>query len=78
MNDDDGPKIADTFYEYLLKDCSPHSVSLRIPDLSKAAKALHLAVTALYREPGMTFEHWVPFVHHGLQSFIIMKIFHFL
>jgi hypothetical protein len=22
MNDDDGPKIADTFYEYLFKDCS--------------------------------------------------------
>ncbi|KAJ7274770.1 hypothetical protein C8J57DRAFT_1312698 [Mycena rebaudengoi] len=54
MNDDDGPKIADTFYEYL------------IPDLIEAAKALHLAVTALYREPGMTFQRWVPFVHHGL------------
>ncbi|KAJ7274725.1 CHAT domain-containing protein [Mycena rebaudengoi] len=66
MNDDDGPKIADKFYEYLFKDCSSDSVSLRMPDLSKAAKALHLAVTALYREPGMTFQRWVPFVHHGL------------
>ncbi|KAJ7290268.1 CHAT domain-containing protein [Mycena rebaudengoi] len=66
MNDNDGPKIADTFYEYLFKDCSPDSVSPRVPDLTKAAKALHLAVKALYREPGMTFERWVPFVHHGL------------
>jgi hypothetical protein len=65
MNDDDGPKITDTFYEYLFKDCSPHSDPPRLPDLSKAAKALHLAVKALYREPGMTFERWVPFVHHG-------------
>ncbi|KAJ7256330.1 hypothetical protein C8J57DRAFT_1650781 [Mycena rebaudengoi] len=47
MNDDDGPKIADMFYEYLFKDCSSDSVSPRMPDLSKAAKALHLAVIAL-------------------------------
>ncbi|KAJ7249039.1 CHAT domain-containing protein [Mycena rebaudengoi] len=66
MNDDDGPKIADTFYEYLFKDCSSGSASPRVPDLRKAAKALHLAVTALSREPGMTFERWVPFVHYGL------------
>ncbi|KAJ7274686.1 CHAT domain-containing protein [Mycena rebaudengoi] len=66
MNDDDGPKIADMFYEYLFKDCSSDSVSPRMPDLSKAAKALHLAVIALYKEPGMTFQRWVPFVHHGL------------
>ncbi|KAJ7261517.1 hypothetical protein C8J57DRAFT_1071768 [Mycena rebaudengoi] len=66
MNDNDGPKIADTFYEYLFKDCSPHSDPPRLPDLRKAVKALHLAVKALYREPGMTFERWVPFVHHGL------------
>jgi hypothetical protein len=66
MNDDDGPKIADTFYEYLFKDCSPDPVSPSLPDLSKAAKALHLAVTKLYREPSMTFQRWVPFVHYGL------------
>ncbi|KAJ7438299.1 CHAT domain-containing protein [Mycena galericulata] len=62
MDDQDGPKIADTFYEYLFKDCSPDS----LPDLSKAAKALHLAVTKLSKEPGMTFQRWVPFVHYGL------------
>ncbi|KAJ7501555.1 tetratricopeptide repeat-containing protein [Mycena galericulata] len=62
MDDRDGPKIADTFYEYLFKDCGPDN----FPDLSKAAKALHLAVTKLYREPGMTFQRWVPFVHYGL------------
>ncbi|KAF7344115.1 CHAT domain-containing protein [Mycena venus] len=66
MDDDDGPKIADTFYEYLFKDCSPDSVSPSFPDLSKAAKALHLAVTKLYNEPSMTFQRWVPFVHYGL------------
>ncbi|KAJ7249702.1 hypothetical protein C8J57DRAFT_1668673 [Mycena rebaudengoi] len=59
MNDNDGPKIADTFYEYLFQDCSPDPVSPRVPDLSKAAKALHFAVKALYREPGMTFERWI-------------------
>ncbi|KAJ7503577.1 hypothetical protein B0H11DRAFT_1673992, partial [Mycena galericulata] len=59
--DSDGPKIADTFYEYLFKDCRPESP----PDLRKAAKALHLAVKNLYREPGMTFQRWVPFVHYG-------------
>ncbi|KAJ7249041.1 CHAT domain-containing protein [Mycena rebaudengoi] len=62
MNDDDGPKIADTFYEYLFKDCSPDSASPRVPDLRKAAKALHLAVKALYKEPGMTFDRWIPFI----------------
>ncbi|KAJ7258274.1 CHAT domain-containing protein [Mycena rebaudengoi] len=66
MNDEDGPKIADTFYEYLFKDCSPYSVPPRLPDLRKAAKALHLAVKVLSKEPGMTFERWVPFVHYGL------------
>ncbi|KAJ7429950.1 hypothetical protein B0H11DRAFT_2140190 [Mycena galericulata] len=62
MDDGDGPKIADAFYEYLFKDCGPDS----LPDLSNAAKALHLAVTKLYKEPGMTFRRWVPFVHYGL------------
>jgi hypothetical protein len=66
MNDNDCIKITDTFYEYLFKDCSPESLSPSFPDLSKAAKALHLAVTKLYREPNMTFQRWVPFVHYGL------------
>ncbi|KAJ7478768.1 tetratricopeptide repeat-containing protein [Mycena galericulata] len=62
MDDRDGPKIADTFYEYLFKDCGPDN----LPELSKAAKALHLAATKLSKEPGMTFHRWVPFVHYGL------------
>ncbi|KAJ7191757.1 CHAT domain-containing protein [Mycena pura] len=66
MNDDDGSKIADTFYEYLFKDCNPDLVSPSFPDLSKAAEALHLAVTKLYRDPSMSFQRWVPFVHYGL------------
>jgi hypothetical protein len=66
MNDDDGPKIADTFYEYLFKDCDANSHPQVFPDLKKAAEALHLAVAKLRKEPGATFKRWVPFVHYGL------------
>ncbi|KAJ7914387.1 CHAT domain-containing protein [Mycena leptocephala] len=66
MNDVDGPKIADTFYEYLFKDCDPDRNPQILPDLTKAAEALHFAVAKLRKEPGMTFERWVPFVHYGL------------
>lgn len=66
MNDLDGPKIADAFYEYLFKDCVPDSTPPVLPDLMKAAEALHFAVIKLRKEPGMTFRRWVPFVHYGL------------
>jgi hypothetical protein len=66
MNDADGPKIADTFYEYLFKDCGSNSIPPFVPDLTQAAKALHLAVSKLRKEPGMTFKRWVPFVHYGI------------
>jgi hypothetical protein len=66
MNDEDGPKIADTFYEYLFKDCNSNSNPPVFPDLTKAAEALHYAVSKLRKEPGMTFKCWVPFVHYGL------------
>ncbi|KAJ7190811.1 CHAT domain-containing protein [Mycena pura] len=66
MNDHDGPKIADAFYANLFKDCNPNSVPPILPDLSKAARALHFAVAQLRKEPGMTFQRWVPFVHYGL------------
>jgi hypothetical protein len=66
MDDKDGPKIADTFYEYLFKDCDPNSIPPVLPDLIKAAEALHLAVAKLRKEPGMTFKRWVPFVHYGM------------
>ncbi|KAJ6589617.1 CHAT domain-containing protein [Mycena capillaripes] len=66
MNDKDGPKIADTFYKKLFKDCDLNSTPPVVPDLTKAAEALHLAVSELRQEPGMTFTRWVPFVHYGL------------
>ncbi|KAJ6554753.1 CHAT domain-containing protein [Mycena capillaripes] len=66
MNDLDGPKIGDTFYEHLFKNCDPHSNPPVLPDLTQAAKALHLAVAKLRREPNISFRRWVPFVHYGL------------
>ncbi|KAJ7246075.1 tetratricopeptide repeat-containing protein [Mycena rebaudengoi] len=66
MNDEDGPKITDTFYENLFKDCDPNSTPPVVPDLTKSAEALHLAVSQLRKQPGMTFNRWVPFVHYGL------------
>lgn len=66
MNDRDGPNIADTFYKHLFKDCDLKSTPVVVPDLTKAAEALHLAVSELRKKPGMTFKRWVPFVHYGL------------
>ena len=66
MQDLDGPKVADTFYEYLFKDFDPNTVPPRMLDLTKAAEALHFAVLKLRKEPGMTFRRWVPFAHYGL------------
>ncbi|KAJ7465536.1 CHAT domain-containing protein [Mycena latifolia] len=66
IDDKDGPKVADTFYEYLFKNCTPHGNSSVTPDLQKTAKALHFSIAKLRKEPGMSFKRWVPFVHYGL------------
>ena len=66
MNDHDGPKIADTFYERLFKDCDANSSPPILPNITKAAEALHFAIAKRRKEPGMTFARWVPFVHYGL------------
>jgi hypothetical protein len=66
MHDLDGPKIADTFYQHLFKNCDPNSKPPVFPDLTQAAKALSLAVAKLREEPDIPFRHWVPFVHYGL------------
>ncbi|KAJ6629569.1 CHAT domain-containing protein, partial [Mycena sp. CBHHK59/15] len=63
MNDFDGPKIADTFYKHLFKNCGPDS---NLPDLTRAAQVLHLAVAKLREEPNIPFRRWVTFVHYGL------------
>ncbi|KAJ7124332.1 CHAT domain-containing protein [Mycena epipterygia] len=66
MNDLDGPKVADTFYEHLFRNCDPTLSPPIVPDLTEAARALHLAVTTLRRDPDIPFMRWVPFVHYGL------------
>ncbi|KAJ6564740.1 CHAT domain-containing protein [Mycena capillaripes] len=66
IHDSDGPKIADTFYEHLFKNCDPFSNPPVLPDLRQAAKALQLAVAKLREEPNIPFRRWVPFIHYGL------------
>ncbi|KAJ6551243.1 CHAT domain-containing protein [Mycena capillaripes] len=62
MNDLDGPKIADTFYEHLFANYDPNSNPPVLPDLTQAAKSLHLAIAKLREEPDISFRRWVPFL----------------
>ncbi|KAJ6562314.1 CHAT domain-containing protein [Mycena capillaripes] len=66
MADADGPKIADDFYAHLFSPCDAASDPPILPDLTKAAEALHFAVGNLRKEPGISLRRWVPFVHYGL------------
>ncbi|KAJ7737609.1 CHAT domain-containing protein [Mycena maculata] len=66
MNDLDGPKIADTFYKHLFRNCDPTANHPVVPDLTEAACALHLAVAQLREQPDIPFMRWVSFVHYGL------------
>ncbi|KAF8196370.1 CHAT domain-containing protein [Mycena galopus ATCC 62051] len=66
MQDADGPKIANLFYEQIFKGCKAASDSRVLPDLTKAAEALHFAVGELRKEPDISFRRWVPFVYYGL------------
>ncbi|KAF7369640.1 CHAT domain-containing protein [Mycena venus] len=66
INDADGPKVADVFYEHLFENCDPTHDPPILPDVRKAAEALHVAVAKLRAEPDMSFKRWVPFVHYGL------------
>ncbi|TFK33698.1 CHAT domain-containing protein [Crucibulum laeve] len=54
--DEDGPSVADAFYEHLLRD--KHG---RL-DTKKTAKALHIAVKSI-RDKNVPFLRWVPFIH---------------
>ncbi|KAJ7919745.1 CHAT domain-containing protein, partial [Mycena leptocephala] len=65
MNDKDGPKIADAFYEYLLSTSTPDAVPPVFPDLTTSPRALHHAVAKLRKEPGIGLRRWMPFVHYG-------------
>ncbi|KAJ7912633.1 CHAT domain-containing protein [Mycena leptocephala] len=66
MEDQDGPKVADAFYEYLFKNCDSSCDPPVLPDPAKTAEALHFAVEKLRKEPGVSFRRWVPFVHYGM------------
>ena len=66
MQDEDGPKVADTFYEKLFPAKSS-AVDLQRghPDTTEAARALHVSVAKL-RAEGVSFGRWVPFIHLGI------------
>jgi hypothetical protein len=60
--DQDGPKVADKFYEYLSGVSggeTSHGISIE-----NSAKALHHAVQMLRLE-GVPLQRWVPFIHLG-------------
>jgi hypothetical protein len=66
ISDADGPKVADAFYETLFKEGTSTMVGGEDLgfDAACAAGALHLAVAKL-RGDGVSFVHWVPFIHLG-------------
>ncbi|KIM71166.1 hypothetical protein PILCRDRAFT_83064, partial [Piloderma croceum F 1598] len=60
----DGPKVADSFYETLFKEHGSLTTDGSGPDITQAARALHLAVAKL-RSENASFVRWVPFIHLG-------------
>ena len=65
MDDSDGPRIADSFYEVLSRDAASTTDCRRAyPDSSRAAEALHIAVGKL-RKGGASLTRWVPFILFG-------------
>ena len=62
MMDEDGPIIADAFYEELFR--GPDGRPIDQPDVKKSTYALHLAVKKL-RSKNVSFRRWVPFIHMG-------------
>jgi CHAT domain-containing protein len=58
MKDDDGPRVAKTFYTYLCANDGK-------PQARDAAKALQLAVREM-RDNNVSNMHWVPFIHKGI------------
>jgi hypothetical protein len=62
MRDEDGPTIADAFYEELFRRADGKRALE--PDVTKSAKALHGAVQKL-RSRNVSFRRWVAFIHMG-------------
>jgi len=64
IKDEDGPTVADSFYENLFRGVSANGEK-PYPDTKEAAWSLHCAVKKL-RDAGLCFRRWVPFIHMGL------------
>jgi len=67
MADEDGPKVADSFYCHLFQ---PTMSAARgdlhaSPNTAEAASALHVAIFKLRAEE-CSFKRWVPFIHMGI------------
>ncbi|PPQ93834.1 hypothetical protein CVT25_013543 [Psilocybe cyanescens] len=63
MTDEDGPTVAEAFYEELFR-ASPNGRTTFRPNTKKSARALHTAIQKL-RTGGVDFNRWVPFIHLG-------------
>jgi len=59
--DEDGPTIADRFYEDIFR--GPDEKLLE-PDITRSAQAIHVSVKKL-RSQNVSFKCWVPFIHMG-------------
>ncbi|KAF8469924.1 CHAT domain-containing protein [Gautieria morchelliformis] len=64
ISDEDGPKVAEAFYEYLYRKKPSAVAGMFQPDTREAARALHVAIDKL-RSEGVSFKRWVPFIHMG-------------
>ncbi|KAF8492717.1 hypothetical protein JB92DRAFT_3127719 [Gautieria morchelliformis] len=64
ISDEDGPKVADAFYEYLYRKKPSAIAGMFQPDTREAARALYVAIDKL-RSEGVSFKRWVPFIHMG-------------
>jgi hypothetical protein len=65
--DIDGPVVAGQFYRRLFDGYASTTTDdgdYPCPDLTRAARALHLAVAEV-RKKGAPLERWVPFIHIG-------------
>ncbi|TFK58610.1 hypothetical protein BDN72DRAFT_62771 [Pluteus cervinus] len=58
ISDEYAPFVADRVYAKMLEGGRP--------DYKRAACALHDAVQALRKEPGVSFNTWLPFIHIGV------------
>ncbi|KAJ7901316.1 CHAT domain-containing protein, partial [Mycena leptocephala] len=58
MNDNDGPVVAEAFYDHLFRN-------EKRPHVNDTAEALQLVVKKL-KDGKIAYEHWMPFIHMGI------------